>query len=87
MDKSELGLDQTHSLMTIIPKDVRISEVEETLGTIKSLGRVRVRGRNFSARLNRRMVLCEPQLGLPPTCVQTSGAQRTSYNPHREEIV
>lgn len=45
--------------MTIIPEDVKISEVEETLETIKSLGRVRVRGRNCSARLNRRMVLCE----------------------------
>uniref|UniRef100_A0A3Q2SPC9 Uncharacterized protein n=1 Tax=Fundulus heteroclitus TaxID=8078 RepID=A0A3Q2SPC9_FUNHE len=70
MEKSELvselkcwcrgeALDQTHSLMTIVPEDVEISEVEERLGTIKSLGRVRVRGRNFSARLNRRMVLCE----------------------------
>ncbi|XP_039657908.1 paraneoplastic antigen Ma2 homolog [Perca fluviatilis] len=45
--------------MTVVPEDVEISEVEETLGTIKSLGRVRVRGRNFSARLNQRMVLCE----------------------------
>lgn len=53
------GLDETHAFMTIVPEDVEISEVEETLETIKSLGRVRVRGRNFSARLNRRMVLCE----------------------------
>ena len=53
------GLDESHALMTVVPEDVEISEVEETLGTIKSLGRVRVRGRNFSARLNQRMVLCE----------------------------
>ncbi|KAI5616885.1 hypothetical protein C0J50_23556 [Silurus asotus] len=53
------GLDETHALMTIVPEEVEISEVEETLGTIKSLGRVRVRGRNFSAGLNQRMVLCE----------------------------
>ncbi|KAI3370897.1 hypothetical protein L3Q82_007406 [Scortum barcoo] len=53
------GLDETHALMTIVPEDVEIGEVEETLASIKSLGRVRVRGRNFNARLNRRMVLCE----------------------------
>lgn len=53
------GLDESHALMTIVPEEVEISEVEETLETIKSLGRVRVRGRNFSARLNQRMVLCE----------------------------
>ncbi|XP_067220215.1 paraneoplastic antigen Ma2-like [Chanodichthys erythropterus] len=52
-------LDETHALMTIVPEEVEISEVEETEETIKSLGRVRVRGRNFSARLNQRMVLCE----------------------------
>uniref|UniRef100_A0A3Q2U715 Uncharacterized protein n=1 Tax=Fundulus heteroclitus TaxID=8078 RepID=A0A3Q2U715_FUNHE len=51
MDKSELvselkhwcrgeGLDKTHWLTTIVPEDVEIGEVEETLGTIKSLGRV-----------------------------------------------
>uniref|UniRef100_A0A8C1X231 Paraneoplastic antigen Ma-like N-terminal domain-containing protein n=1 Tax=Cyprinus carpio TaxID=7962 RepID=A0A8C1X231_CYPCA len=44
------GLDETHAFMTIVPEDVEISEVEEMLETIKSLGRVRVRGRNFSAR-------------------------------------
>ncbi|KAI3354870.1 hypothetical protein L3Q82_004668 [Scortum barcoo] len=53
------SLDETHALMTIVPEDVEIGEVEETLASIKSLGRVRVRGRNFNARLNRRMVLCE----------------------------
>uniref|UniRef100_A0A667YF70 CCHC-type domain-containing protein n=1 Tax=Myripristis murdjan TaxID=586833 RepID=A0A667YF70_9TELE len=53
------GLEETHALMTIIPEDVEITKVEETLHTIKCLGKVRVRGRNFSARLNRRMVLCE----------------------------
>ncbi|XP_053277879.1 paraneoplastic antigen Ma2 homolog [Pleuronectes platessa] len=45
--------------MTIVPEEVEISAVEATLETIKSFGRVRVRGRNFSARLNQRMVLCE----------------------------
>lgn len=53
------GLDETHALMTIVPEDVEISEVEETMGTIKCLGRVLVCGRNFSARLNQRMILCE----------------------------
>ncbi|KAK0138739.1 hypothetical protein N1851_024723 [Merluccius polli] len=41
------GLDETYALMTIVPEEVEIHEVEETLETIKSLGRVRVRGRNF----------------------------------------
>ncbi|XP_060767152.1 paraneoplastic antigen Ma2 homolog [Neoarius graeffei] len=45
--------------MPIVPEDVEISEVEEALETVKSLGWVRVHGRNFSARLNRQMVLCE----------------------------
>ncbi|XP_053274167.1 uncharacterized protein LOC128436464 [Pleuronectes platessa] len=53
------GLDETHAIMTIVPEEVEISAVEATLETIKSFGRVRVRGRNFSARLNQRMVLCE----------------------------
>lgn len=46
------GLYETHARMTIVPEDVEISKVEETLENIKSLGRVRVHGRNFSARLN-----------------------------------
>ena len=74
------GLDETHLLMTIVPEDVEISEVEETLGTIKSLGRVRVRGRNFSARLNRRMVLCEctetvNEASVPPEVVAIDGGE------------
>ncbi len=72
------GLDETHALMTIVPEEVEISEVEETLETIKSLGRVRVRGRNFSARLNRRMVLCESKEivdkeSVPPEVVLIDG--------------
>ncbi|KAJ7986493.1 hypothetical protein DPEC_G00340450 [Dallia pectoralis] len=64
--------------MTIVPEDVELSEVEETLETIKSLGRVRVRGRNFSARLNRRMVLCESretvhEESVPPEVVPIDG--------------
>ncbi|XP_038136614.1 paraneoplastic antigen Ma2 homolog [Cyprinodon tularosa] len=66
--------------MTIVPEDVEISEVEETLGTIKSLGWVRVRGRNFSTRLNRRMVLCEcketvNEASVPPEVVTIDGGE------------
>ncbi|XP_058494566.1 uncharacterized protein LOC131465683 [Solea solea] len=94
MDKTELvselkrwcrgeGLDETHALMTIVPEDVEISDVEETLETIKSLGRVRVRGRNFSASLNRRMVLCEcketvNEESVPPEIVAIDGGEAWS---------
>ena len=74
------GLDETHALMTIVPEEVEISEVEETLETIKSLGRVRVRGRNFSARLNQRMVLCESretvnEESVPPEVKPANGGE------------
>ncbi|KAL7399803.1 hypothetical protein ABVT39_002000 [Epinephelus coioides] len=53
------GLDEAHGLMVIVPENAEISQIEDTLATIKCLGRVRVRGRIFNTGLNRLMVLCE----------------------------
>ncbi|KAI2644889.1 hypothetical protein H4Q32_030933 [Labeo rohita] len=53
------GLDEAHSLMVMVPEDVEIAKIEDTLHTVKCLGRVRVRGRTFSVKHNRIMALCE----------------------------
>ncbi|XP_067217732.1 paraneoplastic antigen Ma1 homolog [Chanodichthys erythropterus] len=53
------GLDEAHSLMVLVPEDVEIAQIEDTLHTVKCLGHVRVRGRTFSVKHNRIMALCE----------------------------
>ncbi|XP_035809415.2 uncharacterized protein LOC118471094 [Amphiprion ocellaris] len=53
------GLQEDHALMVIVPETTEITAIEEALGAIKVLGRVRVRGRMFSAKLGGMMVLCE----------------------------
>lgn len=45
--------------MVLFPDGVEIAQIEATMETIKALGRVRVRGRNFNQRLNLLTVLCE----------------------------
>uniref|UniRef100_A0A8C6LEA4 Paraneoplastic antigen Ma-like N-terminal domain-containing protein n=1 Tax=Nothobranchius furzeri TaxID=105023 RepID=A0A8C6LEA4_NOTFU len=47
------------SLMVTVPEDMEIAQIEETLGTVKCLGQVRVRGRMFHQTQNRIMALCE----------------------------
>uniref|UniRef100_A0A3B3Q7Y6 Paraneoplastic antigen Ma-like N-terminal domain-containing protein n=1 Tax=Paramormyrops kingsleyae TaxID=1676925 RepID=A0A3B3Q7Y6_9TELE len=53
------GLSEAHTLMVIIPDDADISEIEDTLQTVKCLGRVRVRGRTFDVKHSQLMALCE----------------------------
>ena len=49
-------LDEAHALMVLIRDDVEVIQIEETLHTVKCLGRVR---RNYNMRCNRYMILCE----------------------------
>lgn len=53
------GLEETKALMVLVPEDVEIAKIEESLETIKCLGRVRVRGRMLHSSQNCLMVLCE----------------------------
>lgn len=53
------GLDEAHALLVLVPEEVEIAYIEETLETIKCLSIVRVRGRIFNAELDRLLVLCE----------------------------
>lgn len=62
-------LDDGHSLMVLIPEDVANNQIEEALGTIKALGRVRVRGRTVSLKLDSHRVLCECKERVDPTKV------------------
>uniref|UniRef100_A0A3Q1EKH9 Uncharacterized protein n=1 Tax=Acanthochromis polyacanthus TaxID=80966 RepID=A0A3Q1EKH9_9TELE len=63
------GLDEARALVTVVPENVEIAQIEETLETIKCLGKVRVRGRIFSTRLDNLMVLCETKEDLSTASV------------------
>lgn len=60
-------LPEHHTLLVLVPKDCEISEIEETLETVKSLGHVRVSGRRFNTKLDRLTVLCDSREKIDPT--------------------
>ncbi|XP_034029521.1 paraneoplastic antigen Ma2 homolog [Thalassophryne amazonica] len=53
------SLEEAKALMVMVPEDVEIDKIEETLETVKCLGRVHVQGRMFHTSQNCIMVLCE----------------------------
>lgn len=59
------GLEEAKALLVLVPEEVEIAQIEETLETIKCLGRVRVRGRLFHTPLSCLMVLCECKQSIP----------------------
>lgn len=58
-------MEEANALLVMVPEEVEIAKIEETLETIKYLGRVRVRGRQFHTSLSCRMVLCECRENIP----------------------
>lgn len=54
------GLEPSHSIVVkLVPSETTREQIEETLTTIKALGRVRIRGRMFDPQSQSLMVLCE----------------------------
>ncbi|XP_014876550.1 paraneoplastic antigen Ma1 homolog [Poecilia latipinna] len=53
------GINESHALLTKVPQNTEVAQIEETLQTIKCLGRVRVRGRMLDESTDQILGLCE----------------------------
>ncbi|XP_013856006.1 paraneoplastic antigen Ma1 homolog, partial [Austrofundulus limnaeus] len=65
------SLDEDHVVLVLVPKGTEVAQIEETMETVKALGRVRVRGRMYNKKVDRLMVLCECRERVDPTKVPT----------------
>uniref|UniRef100_A0A3Q2Z0M1 Uncharacterized protein n=1 Tax=Hippocampus comes TaxID=109280 RepID=A0A3Q2Z0M1_HIPCM len=65
---SESNINPDHAvIVSIVPSDTSIVEVEEVLEAVKAFGRVRVRAQK--SQLNREVLLCETRVKVDPTRV------------------
>ncbi|XP_027133009.1 paraneoplastic antigen Ma1 homolog [Larimichthys crocea] len=75
------GLDVKHALLLHgVPEDTSVAEIEETVGTVKALGKVRVRGKMFHSQQQALMVLveCREEVDInkvPPQLMLTTGGK------------
>ncbi|XP_051988688.1 paraneoplastic antigen Ma2 homolog [Xyrauchen texanus] len=74
------ALNEDYAVMVVIPEERDIAQIEETMQTIKCLGRVRVRDRIFKEKLQCFLVLCESKekvdpKEVPPEISLTSGTE------------
>lgn len=64
------GIDPLHAILVKdVPEDTEIDFVEETLQSIKALGRVKVRGRMYDPQCQGLMVLCECREKVNPEAI------------------
>lgn len=80
------GVDPTHALVvTNVPEGLSVDAIEETLNTVKRLGRVKVKGRMFNPETQCLVVLCicseavNPSV-LPPEVMPISGGDPWSLS-------
>lgn len=62
-------LSEDHAFLAVVPRGCEVAEMEETFGTVKALGRVRVRGRRLNTKLDKLTVFCECREKVDPTRV------------------
>ena len=54
-----MGISNAQALLVVVPEGIETEKIEETLESVKCLGRVRVRARTFNSELKSLIVLCE----------------------------